>query len=478
MKRTLIVTIATLAFALQASALDIKAITSKPTAHNPQYKDKKAWPDLVGDEYFLKQEFPKARLLIWPHAGKRFSRSNPGPDPLKPASWIDAATGQPAEAPIDMNTDLILPDARKPYKVIFKGQKNRACRHLTVGKNATFEPGGGGSLSVFGNVWIRPTGNLFVYRSVRLSGSRHTFFRRDWPEDGKLKKLHDTGAVAPFTVPQQKGNPWCWRARRADGNRGRVTYFFRHDKPGKTTEVRGFIMSSDEFRVLAGTFIVGRNSRFLCGGAATMEVNKGAAIALMDGAMAGHASNQFGSNCKLHEGGTVMGGTPDRPLRRDARYGVGYCNWMNLTFPDNAGRRVAAYGWSFSAYFSGKLIGYPAGGSDARLVIGWQRIRGGGGGRGVKATDGFNQVFAKLQPKITLWVGNDAVIENVRFEDLHRGGIVVPDAAAAAKWKNVTFGKGCLSTDAKELLREYKGKIVRGRPVDKLKPDRKEYLTP
>lgn len=80
MKTTLFIIVTTLSFALQASALDTKSITAKPTADNPQYDNKKAWPDLVGDEYFLKQKWPKARLLIWAHPGKKA-------DLLDPANW-------------------------------------------------------------------------------------------------------------------------------------------------------------------------------------------------------------------------------------------------------------------------------------------------------------------------------------------------------------------------------------------------------
>jgi len=47
------------------------------------------------------------------------------------------------------------------------------------------------------------------------------------------------------------------------------------------------------------------------------------------------------------------------------------------------------------------------------------------------------------------------------------------DASAAAKWKNVTFGKGCLSKDPKELIREYKGQMNRGQPSESLKPEKK-----
>ena len=470
MKITLLTLVTIFSLALPATGLaaelDIKAITAKPTADNPQYNNKEAWPMLVGDEYFTKQKWDKARLLIWAHPGENG-------DPLAPANWIDAATGKPADALPDMETDVILPDADKPYKVSFKGQKNRACRHLTVGRNASFEPGGGGSIAVFGNVWIRPGGIFYVYRTLKLTGSHNTFFRNDWPADGKLKKLHDTGAVVSFDPANpREPNPWSWRTNRNPS----VCHFFQHDKPGATTEFIGYSSSRDEVHVMAGTLIVGRDSRFLCGGAAQVTIHKDGAVALMDGAMAGKTVNQFGG-CLSMQGGSITAGTPDRPIKRDARLGVGYENWMNLAFPDQRedGRGPDSYG-RFSALFSGKMIGYPAPGSEARLVVGWQRISAGGGGRGVVTTEGFNKTFAQLQPKITIWVGSGTEIENVRFEDLHRGGIVVPDAAAVEKWKNVTYGNGCLSKDPKEILREYKGEIIRGRPAERLTPDKK-YTT-
>jgi len=147
---------------------------------------------------------------------------------------------------------------------------------------------------------------------------------------------------------------------------------------------------------------------------------------------------------------------------------------MNLAFPgQQVSRRGNAYDYGrFSGTVSGKLIGYPAKGSDACLVFGWQRVGAGGGGRGVKATDGFNRVFVKLQPKITIWMDPETELENVRFEDLHRGGIVLPDAAAVEKWKNVTYGDGCLGKDPKELIREYTGEMHRGRPTEPLTPEK------
>ncbi|MHC4249891.1 MAG: hypothetical protein ACYS9X_12255 [Planctomycetota bacterium] len=462
MKTTLLAFVAMLGFAFSAVALDTGAITSKPTAHAPRFDDKRVWPDLVGDEYFPKEKWPEARLLIWAPAGGAKK------DPMAPANWIDAATGRPAAAAPDMDTDIILPDAEQSYGVRGKGF---ACRHLTVGRNARFEPGGGRGTDVFGNVWIRPGGIFYVYRTLKLAGARNTFFRNDWPADGRLKELHDTGAIVSFDPANpRKPNPWSWRTDK----RPSVCHFFQHDKPGGTTEFLGYSSTRDEARVMAGTLIVGRDSRFLNGGAAIIDVARGAAIALMDGAMAGKAVNQFGI-CLRMQDGTITAGTPDRPLKRDARLGVGYSNWMNMSFPDQTvGRRGNSYDYGrFSASVSGKLIGYPAAGAEARLVFGWQRISAGGGGRGVKATDGFNQAFARLQPKITVWMNPDVQIENVRFEDLHRGGIVLTDAALVAKWKNVTYGDGCLSKDSKELVRVYKGKTNRGRPTEALKPEKR-----
>lgn len=458
-KATLLAIVA-LAFALQASALDIEAIRAKPGAHNPQYTDADAWPDLVGDEYFLKQEWPKARLLIWQPAegAKR--------DPMLAENWVEAATGERATAPPDMDTDVILPDAETRYKVTGKGF---VCRHLTVGRNVDFQPGGGRNTDVFGNVWIRPEGIFFVYRTLKLTGNGDTFFRRDWPADGKLKTLHDSGGVVGFDPAKPKEpNPWSWRTDR----RPSICHFFRHDKAGKSTEFIGYSATRDEAKVLSGTLIVGRDSRFLNGGAAIIEVAKAGTLALMDGAATGKTVNQFGSCLRVH--GAITAGTPDRPITRDARLGVGYSNWMNLSFPDQQiGRRGNSFDYGrSSATISGKLIGYPAEGSDARLVFGWQRVCAGGGGRGVKATEGFNKVFATLEPKITVWVNPDTQIENVRFEDLHRGGILMLDAAEAASWKHVSYGEGCLSKDPEELIREYKGDVQRGRPTELPKPEK------
>ena len=449
------------------TALDIKAITAKPTADNPQYKNKDAWPVLVGDEYFLKEKWPEARLLIWGRADTMSARSRPPSNVADPANWIDAATGKaPATGP-DMDADLIFPDADRKYRIKGKGL---ACRHLTVGRNADVQPGGGRGLSVFGNLWVRRGGNLYVYRRIIFTGNRHTFCREDWPADGERKTLHDTGTITRFDRQNPKANVW----KRYPLSAEQMSYFMSHDKPKGSTEIRGCVSCKDEFRVAAGTFIVGRDSRFFNCEAASLHVGQAGTIVLMDGAMLGKRGNQFILDCASQ--GAITGGAPDRPLKRDARLGLGYANWMNLSFPEEERKYAASRYGMFSGSFSGKLIGYPAKGSNATLVIGWHGISAWIGHRGWTMTDKFYDLYARLQPKITIWVSAETKVENVRFDDLHRGGIVLPNVSIMKQWKSVSFGSGCLSKDPSQLAREYKGKLLGGQPTEQLQP-KEEYTS-
>ena len=200
-------------------------------------------------------------------------------------------------------------------------------------RHVDFRVYGGGNFSVFGNLWIRNKGELNAWRTIIFTGDRHTFIRQAWPEDGKLKQLHDERLILPFDPKLgTREQPW-W-----DGS---VGAYARHEKPeGKSTEVIGYANTGDEFGVLSGTFIVGRDSRFLSIGPATAAIRKGAKVVLMDGAMLAHGINQFGKDCDLAAGAEITGGTPDRPLRRDAYLGVGYSNWMDLPFPDRMPSRA------------------------------------------------------------------------------------------------------------------------------------------
>jgi len=487
MKKSLIVAIAVLGFALPAVAMDIKAVTAKPTADNPQYENKEAWPMLVGDEYFPKQKWEKGRVLILNLEMLLKEAKDNRPQKLvcsDPSTWINAETGKPAESMPDMNTDIILPDSEVEYIAMLNTTKLLECRHVTVGRNATLNPiRGRGGFRLTGNLWVRPTGRIQTGMwAMGFIGDKHTFIRYDWAEDGILKKVHDERAVWPYKVDDEIIiSPWM---------ANRISTYMGHDKPeGVTTEVVGFVGLAAEVGIKSGTFIVGRDSRFVSTGPSCVSVAKGAKVVLMDGAQCSHGQNQFANrDWGVKAGGEVTGGMPDRPLKRDAYMGLGYRNWQNLPVPEQPNRKPKPqtgvkkyYGYGgYSALVEGDLTGYPAPGSDARLVVCWQRIASGGAGNWGRTDDAFQEVFPKFLPKIALWVSPKSKIENVRFDDLHRGGIVTANLETIEAWKNVTYGDACLSRDPKELVRSYEAEIKErgeGHPMWTWEPKEK-YTSP
>jgi len=475
MNNTTLTIAAVIAFCTQAPAVDIKAITGKPTASDPRFGDKEAWPMLVGDEYFAKEKWPKARLLIW-NATAKTSTGGKRPrevcDPKNPANWIDAATGKPADAPPDRETDVILPDAPTPYRVAAAKGESNACRHLTIGRNATLSMEVGHNFSIFGNLWVRHGGTLRCWRGTIFAGNRDTFLRQDWPEDGKLKKMHDERLVTPFDPDPKAKNPWMQDGRP---NRSIAVYLVHDKEAGKSTEIIGYVRSLDEVGIKSGTLIVGRDSRFVSMGPATVAVRRGAKVVLMDGAMCSHGKNQIPcGDWGVAAGAEVTGGTPDRPLKRDAYFGLGYRNWQNLPIPESEtcngkhgkrresapGETAIYYGYKgYNAAIEGNLTGYPAPGSDARLVVCWQRIAFGGAGNWGRSDEAFLKVFPRIPPKIGLWIGADSMLENVRFDDLRLGGIVTESIETFRRWKNISFGDGCLSNDPEDLVREYRAEL-------------------
>ena len=492
MKKALISAIAIVGYALPAGALDVEAITAKPTADKPRFENKGAWPMLVGDEYFTKEKWPEARLLIWNMDGAAKARRGEA-NGRKPEDWIDAATGKPAETPPDMDTDVIFPDSDDPYLVVMAatGMRDFACRHLTIGRNAHVSVEAGGEFSIFGNLWIRNEGLVTSWRNTKFVGGADSFLRYDWSADGKLKKMHDERLVTPYD-PQAKqtDNPWMGYGRRS---RSVATYLVHDKAAGKSTEVIGYVRITDEVRIQSGSFIVGRDSRFVTTGPATMSVAQGAKVILMDGAQCSHGMNQF--PCRdWGVKGDVSGGAPDRPLRRDAYMGMGYKNWINLPIPPKENKEKKKdkpipttpggakmyYGYgSYSTIVSGDLIGYPAKGSDARLVVCWQRIAFGGAGAWGRTDEAFKKLFLKIPPKIGLWISGESKVENVRFDDLQPGGIVTKSMETFKSWKNVTFGDGCVSEDPKDLVRGYEAELAEtgvSRPTSPLEP-KKQYTT-
>ena len=245
MKTITVLVFFTLGITLPAHALDIKAITAKPTADNPQYANKEVWPMLVGDEYFQEEQWEKGRVLIWnversleQGAGTRRSKV----DGSDPANWIDAATGKAAASLPDMQTDIVLPDSDVPYTASLRHPdiRNVFCRHVTIGRNAALAPlYARGGFQIAGNLWIRPGGAIKNGMwTLLFIGDKHTFVRYDWPRDGELRKLHNERRITPY---EKHGDP-----RKQPWWNNLIATYMRHTKSeNASTEVIGFVSLAD-----------------------------------------------------------------------------------------------------------------------------------------------------------------------------------------------------------------------------------------
>jgi len=101
---------------------------------------------------------------------------------------------------------------------------------------------------------------------MHFIGDHDTFLRQDWPEDGKLKKMHDERFLTPYE-PKPGAGELSWM-------HGCITVYMAHEKaPGKSTEVVGYVGAVDEVGIKSGTFIVGRDSRFLSTGPSSVTVS-------------------------------------------------------------------------------------------------------------------------------------------------------------------------------------------------------------
>jgi hypothetical protein len=48
--------------------------------------------------------------------------------------------------------------------------------------------------------------------------------------------------------------------------------------------------------------------------------------------------------------------------------------------------------------------------------------------------------FRKIPPRITLFFDKDVKVENVRFDHVHAGGLLLRDPSAIGQWRNVSWG--------------------------------------
>jgi hypothetical protein len=280
-------------------------------AHDPKFADRKIWPDWVEKTDFAKQQWPKARVLVW---NKTDTLRNPDMD--SPDNWLE--DGKPAKTGPDKDTDAIFPSGAKPYRL--NGEGGCHFRHVTVETGANV---GVRSFVIHGNLWIKK-GASFAH--FGLGGSENTFMRSD-------------NAAPNFAA-------------------NKIAY----NKPAdRSTEWLGCWLVNDELDLLSGQFIVGPGSAFLPGDRSMQRIYPKAKLILMSGSLFEKRAMQY-AQTDVQVTGELLAGTPDRPLTADCTLG------LSAKLKENA-RNVKTTDYGLMLYKEGKIVVTSADPAKARLVF-------------------------------------------------------------------------------------------------------------
>lgn len=407
---------------------------AKASAHEPRFDDRALWPLLQDDEPFTKQAWPKGRLVVWAKPGT--SGDKAGLDPWDAANWL--VDGQPgtgdAEALMGPETDLLFPASDKPYTVQIREAhhghasfKNQVWRHITVERGATFR-GGADAIGrkVAGNVWVKKGGSLYGQGSMTFIGSAHSFVRND------------------NAATSKEGVMISQYFSFSRGQEGSVEYL-------------GHVTCLDEFKVLGSAVVVGRDSLLQPGRHAGPFIEKGGSLSILDGGAWGKWTDDFDQPCLAVRDGIVQGGTAERPLKRHAWLLLGHKNHGAVPLKSGKDTIPRTPGLVLLA---GVLRSHSADPAKACLVVSSLHAQGNRNvTRGLvppdeaKLKDELTKKnpemvklwadFAKLPDGIDLFLGQGVTVENVRFDDLRAGGLLLPDPAVAQTWKGVSYGPLC-----------------------------------
>ena len=392
---------------------------SSATAHAPHFDDPTLWPaEDVKQAAYARQTWPQGRLMIWAKPGVS-SRGNDGADPKY---WIE--DGKPATKPFEENTDLVLPacEARR-YWVVLQGRKYQAapCRHVTIGKNAGLV----WQHSSRGNTWIKEGGSLQYLDS--FVDNTHAFCRNDNEK--------------PISL---------------------VDHLYIQKTSGASVEFIGAFTSDDELSVHSGTMLLAPGSEFGAGDRTTVGVLPKGQLVLLSGAYL-HRRNNCDWGRDIVVSGALLAGTPDRPLTRDCRIGLSYKSKGVFVGPKRDDRMPGPDDYGLVVAPEGSLSVHSANPRIARLVLNCPgldhdaqqvRILGDKIGRG----DVLLSQLKTLPRRIDMLLLGKVDLDGVLFEDVLKGGILLPDPAVRSQWKNVFYG-GNNGGQPAELYRHWEGKV-------------------
>jgi hypothetical protein len=205
--------------------------------------------------------------------------------------------------------------------------------------------------------------------------------------------------------------------------------------------------------------ILAPDSKFEPGRNSTPFVDDGARLILLDGAYFGKWLNDMHS-LDMVLSGTIQGGTRQRPLERDCTLALSFQNWSQVElgqsgeFAGNDRKSILYRGLlarkaGTVVLSGGRICTYAKPGSKAALVVCWHGLKLGdwrGKNSGyLDLTETLLELSERygrtISPKITVYFDSDTMIDGLRFDHVHAGGILYKDQATRDRWRNMTFGE-------------------------------------
>ncbi|NQU25858.1 MAG: hypothetical protein HQ567_31605, partial [Candidatus Nealsonbacteria bacterium] len=266
------------------------------------------WADVPGTGQignYGKQNWPKAPLMVWRRPGESGSR-------FVAANWLDE-TGRPYfQPPIGVESkaadvpvaDILLPAADICYQVVGDRPQWR-CRHMTIESNSQFFL----TYTVTGNLWMKDGSGMhapWFGKYANPAPGVHRFLRFD----GMRLRRPGRGETAP-----QRVDPADWRISQ---------WGCYQTAPEGTLEIIGKNHVNDQFRVTGeGTLIISEGSYLSPGLRACFAIQPEATVVLLqDARISVETTAKQEGKASVWVGGTLMIGTPQRPITRDMLFPV------------------------------------------------------------------------------------------------------------------------------------------------------------
>jgi hypothetical protein len=412
--------VALLQACLTAAALAVGgAATTAPTAHDPQYKDKTAWPERLeaGKAAYAKETWPNAPVLVWAGNAADGAMAQIDGDGIDNARNWKQLDGQPAAKGPDSDTDVVFPAG---VKVNLKAELR--ARHVTLAGSSSVAFA---NLNLAGNLWIQK-GATFRFTHGTLGAADKDVFVRSDNEAGE-----------------------------------RIANFLRFNKrPDKGTEFIGRWSIGDQVFLASGQFIVGPGSTFQHTDRFPHEIYPNGSLIVLSGATYEARGNYYQKDDLVVQG-KLLAGTPQRPLTADATIGLSF-KALGKGKASGSGAVKASDPSDVGLLLMPKAVMAvnSADPKKARLVFRWHRNpqatfawgaeKREGPGKGPEPAD-----IAAMEHGISMRLFGEANLDGVVFNDVIAGGIQMPDPSVAKGWKNVTLGKGNFADSLDGLLSKW-----------------------